>query len=158
LQPYLKFHPGKARDDYDVEIAKIVLKSKPDLIILAGWMHVLGNGFLDLVSGVEDVEDLTQRKPIPVINLHPALPGAFDGVNGIERAYAAFQKGEITHSGVMVHRVIKEVDQGEPVIVKDVEIKKGEDIEAFEERVHKTEWEIIVQAAKKVLDESYSLA
>ena len=140
LQPYLKAHPEKTRDDYDAEIASIVLRSRPDLIVLAGWMHVFGDGFLNLV-------------PVPVINLHPALPGAFDGANAIQRAYDAFQNGEITHTGVMVHRVIKDVDKGEPVIVKEVEIYKGEPIETFEERLHKTEWQVIVTATRKVLDE-----
>ena len=140
LGPYLKAHPAKTRNDYDAEIASIVLKSQPDLIVLAGWMHVFGDCFLDLVS-------------VPVINLHPALPGAFDGANAIQRAYDAFQNGEITRTGVMVHRVIKEVDKGEPVIVKEVEIFKGEPIETFEERLHKTEWQVIVTATKKVLDE-----
>jgi len=45
------------------------------------------------------------------------------------------------------------VDRGEPVIVRQVEMNKGESIEVFEERLHKIEWEIIVQAAKKILDE-----
>jgi phosphoribosylglycinamide formyltransferase len=160
LQPFLKSHPALTRDDYDVEIAKIVLKANPDLVVLAGWMHVLGDGFLDLVSGVKSLEDLDNAKPrksIPVINLHPGLPGAFDGANAIDRAYDAFQRGEITHSGVMVHRVIKEVDRGEPVIVREVEMKHGEKIEAFEERLHKVEWEVIVHAAKKVLDETVPL-
>ena len=93
------------------------------------------------------------QKPIPVINLHPALPGAFDGAHAIERAYEAFQKGEIKHSGAMVHRVVREVDRGQPVIVQEVEIKPGEPIEAYEERLHKTEWEIIVKATAKILDE-----
>ena len=139
LQPYLKAHPTKTRDDYDAQLASIVLRSQPDLIVLAGWMHVFGDGFLNLV-------------PVPVINLHPALPGAFDGANAIQRAYDAFQNGEITHTGVMVHRVIKDVDKGEPVIVKEVEIFKGEPIETFEERLHKTEWQVIVTATRKVLD------
>jgi phosphoribosylglycinamide formyltransferase len=156
LQPFLKANPGKTRDDYDTEVARIVLKEKPDLVILAGWMHVFGDGFLDLISGaksLDGLDDLTLRKSIPIINLHPALPGAFDGANAIERAYDAFQRGEITHSGVMVHRVVKEVDRGEPVIVRQVGMTKGESIEVFEERLHKIEWEIIVQAARKVLDE-----
>ncbi|KIM81747.1 hypothetical protein PILCRDRAFT_71515 [Piloderma croceum F 1598] len=161
LQPFLKSHLASTRDDYDVEVAKIVLKAKPDLVVLAGWMHVLGDGFLDLVSSTKSLDDLDNampRKPIPVINLHPALPGAFDGANAIERSYDAFQRGEITHSGVMVHRVIKEVDRGEPVIAREVEMKHGENIEAFEERLHKVEWEVIVQAAKKVLDETAPLS
>jgi len=144
LQPYLKANPGKTRDDYDVEIAKIVLEEQPDLVVLAGWMHVLGQEFLDL---------LNKDRSIPVINLHPALPGAFDGANAIERAYEAFQKGEITHSGVMVHRVIKDVDRGEPLIVREIKFEQGESLESFAQRLHQEEWDIIVKGAKNVLDE-----
>jgi len=154
LQPYLKANPGKSRDDYDAEVAQIVLKQNPDLIILAGWMHILGDGFLQYVDGRKSEERAgSSPKVVPVINLHPALPGAFDGANAIERAYEAFQKGEIQHSGAMVHRVVKDVDRGEPLIVREVEILKGEPIEAFEERLHRVEHEIIVQGAAKVLQE-----
>lgn len=152
LQPFLKANPGRTREDYDAEVAKIVLRENPDLVILAGWMHILGDGFLELIDGRKSADD-QPRRPIPVINLHPALPGAFDGANAIERAYEAFQKGEIPHSGAMVHRVVKDVDRGEPLIVKEVPLVKGEPIEAFEERLHKVEHEIIVQAAEKVLEE-----
>lgn len=114
----------------------------------------MSEGFLDVLNGEQPYDgDAKLTKPIPVINLHPALPGAFDGAHAIERTYEAFQKGEIKHSGVMVHRVVKEVDRGEPILVREVEIKEGEPIEAFEERLHKTEWEIIVQATATVLDQ-----
>lgn len=117
-------------------------------------MHILGEGFLDVINGERVLDGEEKPKdPITVINLHPALPGAFDGANAIERVYDAFQKGEVDRAGVMVHRVVKEVDRGEPVLVKEVEIKSGEPIETFEERLHKTEWEIIVEATGKVLDE-----
>ncbi|KAJ7499459.1 formyl transferase [Mycena latifolia] len=143
LQPYLKSHPGNTRDDYDAEVARRVLETRPDLIVLAGWMHVFGEGFLDLANAAG----------VPVINLHPALPGAFDGTNAIERAYEAFQNGEIAHSGAMVHRVVKDVDRGEPLVVREVPLTKGESLEDFAKRLHAVEWEIIVQAAKQVLGE-----
>jgi phosphoribosylglycinamide formyltransferase len=141
LQPYLKAAPDRTRTTYDVEIARIVLDARPDIVVLAGWMHVLSEAFLDVVGS------------IAVINLHPALPGAFDGTHAIERSYEAFQKGEVDRVGAMVHRVVKEVDRGEPVVVREVEIKKGEPLEAYEERLHRTEWEIIVEATRNVLGE-----
>ena len=154
LQPFLKANPGKTRDDYDIQVSKIVLNEKPDVIVLAGWMHVFGDGFLNTVSGETSSSDGSIRKPpIPVINLHPALPGAFDGANAIQRAYEAFQKDEITTSGVMVHRVVKEVDRGEPVLVREVKIERGEPIETYEKRLHRVEWEIIVEATAMVLEE-----
>jgi phosphoribosylglycinamide formyltransferase len=147
LQPFLKNNPGKTRDDYDFEIAKIVLKKKPDVVVLAGWMHVLGDGFLEAMTSAEHAISRT-----PVINLHPALPGAFDGLNAIRRAYDAFQRGEITKSGVMVHRVVKEVDRGEPIVVREVLMKEGESFEDFEARMHEAERQVIVEATAKVLD------
>ncbi|KJA20817.1 hypothetical protein HYPSUDRAFT_68143 [Hypholoma sublateritium FD-334 SS-4] len=152
LQPYLKQNPGKSREDYDAEVAQIVLRSKPDLVVLAGWMHILSEGFLALLDGRADAA----TSPIPVINLHPALPGEFDGASAIERAYEAFQRGEITRSGAMVHRVVKDVDRGEPIVVREVPFVSGEPIEAFETRLHAVEHEIIVEAAKKVLETTES--
>ena len=141
LQPYLKAAPDRTRTTYDAEIAGMVLDAQPDIIVLAGWMHVFSEGFLDAVGST------------PVINVHPALPGAFDGTHAIERGYDAFQRGEVDRVGAMVHRVVKEVDRGEPVVLREVEIKKGEQLADFEERLHKTEWEIIVEATQKVLSE-----
>ena len=142
LQPYLKANPGKTRDDYDYEVSKVVLAASPDLIVLAGWMHVFGDSFLKEV----------EREDVPVINVHPALPGAFDGVNSIQRAFDAFGQGEIEHSGVMIHKVIREVDRGEPVLVRVVKIKKEDTLEDFEQRIHQTEWGVIVEATKIVLE------
>ncbi|KAF8907647.1 phosphoribosylglycinamide formyltransferase [Gymnopilus junonius] len=144
------------REEYDAEVAKIVLRVKPDIVVLAGWMHILTEEFLDLVHGekkIDDEEGLSPTTPIPVINLHPALPGQFDGAHAIERAYEAFQKGEIAHSGAMVHHVVKEVDRGEPIIVREVPFQQGESLEVYEGRLHAVEHEIIVQGTKKVLDE-----
>ena len=142
LQPYLKANPGKTRDDYDYEVSKIVLAVSPDLVVLAGWMHVFSDAFLKEV----------ERENVPVINLHPALPGVFDGVNSIQRAFDAFGQGEIEHSGVMVHRVIREVDRGAQVLVRTVEIRKEDTLEDFEQRVHQTEWAVIVEATKIILE------
>ena len=154
LQPYLKASPGRTREDYDAEVAKLVVKARPDIVVLAGWMHIMSEAFLDILNGDRAYEDDRKvEKPIPVINLHPALPGAFDGAHAIERAYEAFQRGEIKYSGAMVHRVVREVDRGEPIVVREVEIKEGEPIEPFEDRLHRVEWEIIVEATAKVLNE-----
>ena len=97
------------------------------------------------------------HKPVPIINLHPALPGAFDGANAIERAYEAFQAGEIEHTGVMVHEVVAEVDRGAPILVRRVPIYKGESLDALETRMHSVEHELIVEAAAKVLSGEHTI-
>jgi phosphoribosylglycinamide formyltransferase len=129
------------------------MNAKPDIVVLAGWMHVLSERFLRIVEGRVTLNGVEAPiTPIPVINLHPALPGAFDGANAIERAYEAFQKGEVDRSGCMVHRVIKDVDRGEPIVVREVMIEKGEPMKTFEERLHKVEHEIVVEATKIILE------
>jgi phosphoribosylglycinamide formyltransferase len=64
------------------------------------------------------------------------LPGAFDGADAIGRAYEAFQKGEIEKTGVMVHRVVAEVDRGEPLVVREIPMTKGESKEELETKIH----------------------
>lgn len=134
-----------ARSQYDADLAQKILTHIPcpDLVICAGWMHILAPTFIKALSSAH----------VPIINLHPALPGKFNGANAIGRAYEAFQRGEISGTGVMVHYVIDEVDMGQPIMVKDVEIHAGESQEALEERIHETEWKLIVEATGKVLGE-----
>ncbi|KAF8934326.1 formyl transferase-domain-containing protein [Dissophora ornata] len=139
LKPYTT--AGKTRTEYDADLAQLILAAKPDLVVLAGFMHILSPAFLD------------QFPSTPMINLHPALPGQFDGAKAIERAFEAYQKGEIKHTGVMVHRVIQEVDGGEPLLVKEVEIKPEDDLAALQARIHSIEHVLLVQGAAMVLEE-----
>ncbi|KAF9209177.1 hypothetical protein BGZ49_005964 [Haplosporangium sp. Z 27] len=139
LKPYTT--AGKTRDEYDSDLAQLIVEAKPDLVVLAGFMHILSPTFLD------------QFPSTPLINLHPALPKQFDGAKAIERAFEAYKNGEIKHTGVMVHRVIQEVDGGEPLLVKEVEIKPEDDLAALQERIHSVEHVLIVQGAVMVLEE-----
>ena len=112
-------------------------------------MHIVSDAFL---VELEADETDTPRLAIPVINLHPALPGAFDGVNAIQRAHAAFEAGQISKTGVMIHYVVAEVDRGAPIVVRDVPMKKGETVEELEARIHVVEHEAIVEGVRRVLD------
>ena len=53
----------------------------------------------------------------------------------------------------MAHRVVKGVDLGEPVVEREVEIKKKGPLEEYEWRLHRAECETIVEATRRVLDE-----
>jgi len=132
-----------ARQSYDADLAKYILNDIPrvQLIVCAGWMHILAPAFLGPIKGAG----------IPIINLHPALPGAFNGAHAIERAWNAFQEGKIKKTGVMIHYVIEEVDEGEPIVVKEIEMYKDESLEALEERIHKVEHQAIVEGANMAL-------
>jgi len=131
----------QARKAYDAELARLVLADRPDLVVCAGWMHILADDFLDPLKEAD----------VPVINLHPALPGQFNGANAIQRAHAAFQRGDIQETGVMVHYVISEVDMGEPILVRKVIMVEGESEGGLAERIHRVEWEIIVAGTEIVV-------
>lgn len=139
---YVPFKPykdaGKSRATYDADLAAQVAECQPDLIVLAGWMHILSPAFLD-------------QFPQQVINLHPALPGHFAGTDAIGRAFAAFQRGEITHSGCMVHYAIPEVDAGAVIAQQTVPIQPGDTLDDFAARMHAAEHELIVRAVEKVI-------
>ena len=129
-----------ARTHFDADLAQIILTRIPcpDLVVCAGWMHILSEPFIKAL----------QAASVPIINLHPALPGKFNGANAIQRAYEAYQRGEITATGVMVHHVIGEVDMGRPIVTQEVDIRPGEELSQLEERIHQVEWKAIVEGVK----------
>jgi formyltetrahydrofolate-dependent phosphoribosylglycinamide formyltransferase len=129
---------GLSREKYDPDLAEKLMSYQPDWIILAGWMHILSAAFLD-------------RFPRRVINLHPALPGTFAGTQAIERAFAAYQRGEINYSGCMVHYAVPEVDAGAVIAQEVVPFVEKDTLERFEARLHAAEHRIIVEAVGRVL-------
>lgn len=127
---------GRTRIEYDVDLAtdiKSLLGAEPDLQILAGFMHILSAQYVNSFP------------PGSIINLHPALPGCFEGANAIPRSLSAFKNGEITNTGVMVHCVIPEVDMGAPIVVREIEIFQNDTLADLENRIHLVEHEIIVE-------------
>ncbi|KAI1636241.1 phosphoribosylglycinamide formyltransferase [Biscogniauxia mediterranea] len=136
---------AEGRRRYDAALAARILaadKEKPELIILAGWMHVFSTAFLEPL----------EKAGVQIINIHPALPREFDGAMAIERAFEELKAGRLTRTGIMAHYVIDEVDRGEPIVVKEIEWK-GEGLEELKERMHVHEHELIVKAAAKVTQE-----
>jgi formyltetrahydrofolate-dependent phosphoribosylglycinamide formyltransferase len=130
---------GRTRAAYDADLAGLVADCRPDLIVLAGWMHVLSPMFLD-------------RFPGRVINLHPALPGQFSGVDAIARAWAACRRGEIAVTGVMVHQVVPEVDAGPVLAVAEVPIDPAGSLAGLEARIHAVEHRLLVQTIGQIAD------
>lgn len=59
-----------AREEYDAELARLILADQPELVVCLGFMHILSPQFLSPL----------ERAGVRIVNLHPALPGAFNGV------------------------------------------------------------------------------
>ena len=130
---------GGSRESYDADVAGRVATFSPDLVVLAGWMHIFGPEFLGSFRN-------------RVLNLHPALPGTFPGTDAIGRALSAFRDGEISQTGVMVHHVIAEVDAGPVVASAVVPIAEDDDLERLSARIHATEHWLLVQAIADVAE------
>ncbi len=139
-----KKNRAKARAKFDKDLSTLILNKleKPDLIVCAGWMLILSSEFLKPMEAAD----------VPIINLHPALPGAFEGTHAIERSWDAGQKGIVNKGGCMIHYVIEQVDRGKPLIVKEIPVIKGETVDDFEARIHAQEHVAIVEGTVKVLE------
>jgi formyltetrahydrofolate-dependent phosphoribosylglycinamide formyltransferase len=124
--------PRRARERYDAALAAEIADARPDLIVQAGWMHLFTSAFLDRFPGM-------------VVNLHPALPGAFPGAHAIDDAWAAHETDGLDHTGVMVHLVPDEgVDDGPVLASQRVPITADDTRETLEARLHEVEHELFV--------------
>lgn len=126
------------RREYDAELADLVAPYQPDWVVMAGWMRILSRAFLD-------------RFPNRVINLHPALPGAFPGAHAIQDALAAYQRGEIQQTGIMIHLAPDEgVDSGPVLAQEAVPIYPDDTLETLEARIHPVEHRLLVETLKSL--------
>lgn len=116
--------PGRfsSRDVYEKSLIKLLKKEKIDLIVLAGYMRMLGKGF---------VKEYRQK----IINIHPALLPCFKGMHAIGEAY---EKG-VKITGVTVHFVDEEMDNGPIIAQVPVFIDESDSLEVLEKKIHKTE-------------------
>ena len=93
-------HQGKTREAFDAEVDAILRAAGADLVVLAGFMRILSDGF---VRGWEG----------KLINIHPSLLPAYKGTRVHERVLEAKE----ALSGASVHFVVPELDAG-PVIAQ----------------------------------------
>ncbi|KJX98003.1 phosphoribosylglycinamide formyltransferase like protein [Zymoseptoria brevis] len=150
IVPYKKSHPdtsstptfNAAREAYDADLAKLVLADEPQLVVCAGFMRILTPSFLNPLATAN----------VPIINLHPSLHGDLIGAGCIERAWEEFQQGQRKKTGIMIHYVIAEVDMGEPILQKEVEIEGCTSLEDLQARIHKAEHVLIVDGARTVVE------
>lgn len=134
LLPYK--NAGRPREAYDTALGRILESFDTDWVVLAGWMHIFTDAFI-------------KRFPNHILNLHPALPGTFAGTHAIERAFEAFQRGEIRTTGVMVHLVPDEaVDAGPVIAQREVAIFPQDSLETLESRIHDTEHRLLIEAIR----------
>jgi phosphoribosylglycinamide formyltransferase-1 len=119
------------RSAYDRELARILEENGVDLVVLAGYMRLVGPGF---------VEAFRNR----IVNIHPALLPAFPGTSGVADALDYGVKV----TGVTVHFVDEGLDTG-PIILQDaVPVLPGDDGESLHQRIHEVEYRLYPRAIR----------
>ncbi len=124
-----------SREEFDLELARVIDSTGADYICLAGFMRILTPAFVS-------------RYPKKLINIHPSYLPQFPGAHAIRDAYIARAR----ETGVTVHYVDMGMDTGPVILQRKVPIYAGETLEAVEERVHHLEYDIYPEALKLVLE------
>jgi phosphoribosylglycinamide formyltransferase-1 len=124
-----KAHPS--RDAFDAALAQAIDRFEPDLLVLAGFMRILGAAFVQRYAG-------------RMLNIHPSLLPAFPGLHTHARALAAGCKAV----GATVHFVTPELDHGPIVMQSVVPVRPGDDETTLAARVLATEHAIYPLAVR----------
>jgi phosphoribosylglycinamide formyltransferase-1 len=134
-------HTGFAsRQAFEAALSEAINHYAPDLIVLAGFMRVLTENFVNTYLG-------------KLINIHPSLLPKFTGLHTHQRAIDA---GE-SHHGASVHFVTAELDGG-PVIIQDrVVIESQDNAESLAAKVLAKEHQIYPQAVQWFINEELKL-
>ena len=117
------------RDAFDADLAGVIDSVSPDLIVLAGFMRILTQGFVSQFAG-------------RLLNIHPSLLPLYPGLNTHQRA---LDNGD-THAGATVHYVTGELDGGPSVIQARVPIEPGDTKDQLADRILRVEHQIYPQA------------
>jgi phosphoribosylglycinamide formyltransferase-1 len=128
-------------DAFDTALVKTLREHKIDLVVLAGYLTVLGPGVI-------------RAYPNRILNVHPALIPSFcgPGMYGLKPHEAALARGcKVT--GATVHFVNEECDGGPILLQKAVDILPGDTPEILQKRVMiEAEWKLLPQAIRMVCD------
>lgn len=130
----------KDRKEFDKKIIKVLSKEKIEVVALAGYMRILSSFFINCFEN-------------KILNIHPSLLPSFPGNNAIEDAFNYGSK--IT--GVTIHFVNNEVDQGPIIAQRPVEIKDKMTLEDLEKKIHETEHKLYPQILKLFLKDKIKL-
>lgn len=129
------------RTAFDAQLAAEIDRHDPDIVVLAGFMRILGQAFVQHYAG-------------RLINIHPSLLPSFPGLHTHRRALEA---GVRLH-GCTVHFVTAEVDHGPIIAQAAVPVLPGDDEDTLAARVLTQEHRIYPQALAWLARDQVALA
>ncbi len=111
-----------SREAYDRELQLLIDRYQPDLVVLAGFMRILTEDFVNHYHG-------------RMLNIHPSLLPKYQGLNTHQRVLEA---GDNVH-GVSVHFVTPELDGGPVILQAEIPVHPGDSPDDLAQRVHQQE-------------------
>ncbi|HEL3750507.1 TPA: phosphoribosylglycinamide formyltransferase [Stenotrophomonas maltophilia] len=123
------------RAAYELALGDAVAASAPDWIVCAGYMRILGAGFVQRFNG-------------RLVNIHPSLLPLYKGLHTHARALEA---GDAEH-GASVHLVVPELDAGTVLAQARVPVLAGDDAQTLAERVLAVEHPLLIASLQLLCD------
>lgn len=124
-------HIGKIREAFDAELDAALRAAGAELVVLAGFMRILSDGFVRGWQG-------------RLINIHPSLLPAYKGTKVHERVIAAGER----ESGASVHFVVPELDAGPVIAQASVPVLPTDTTETLAARILAVEHKLYPNALK----------
>jgi len=124
-------HAGKSREAFDAEMDAELRAAGAELVVLAGFMRILSDGFARAWEG-------------KLINIHPSLLPAYKGTKVHERVIAARE----SVSGASVHFVVPELDAGPVIAQARVPVHPSDTPELLAERILAAEHKLYPEALR----------
>lgn len=130
-----KNYPDKSF--FEAEIVEVLREKNVDLIVLAGYMRLIGHTLLSAYSN-------------KIVNIHPSLLPAFPGKDAIGQAFRA----GVEKTGVTIHYVDEGMDTGPIIAQRELLIEPEDTLESIEEKVHRIEHEFYPQVLQSLINKS----
>ncbi|MEY8444806.1 phosphoribosylglycinamide formyltransferase [Enterococcus ratti] len=139
--PFHSFSPKEfpSKKKYEEKILEILMDKEIDLVVLAGYMRIVGATLLEAYES-------------KIINIHPSLLPAFPGLHGIRDAF----KAQVTKTGITIHYIDKGVDTGPIVYQEKITLSKEETLESLEAKIHQIEHQSYPKVIEKIIEEMNS--
>lgn len=137
--PVITFTPKRFEDRvaYENEILKHLDEEAVDLVVLAGYMRIVGPTLLTAYAN-------------RIVNIHPSLLPSFPGRHGIQDAFEA----GVPETGVTVHLVDEGVDTGPIIAQEKVAILPDDTLESLETRIHQVEHRLFPQVIQQLTEKN----
>jgi phosphoribosylglycinamide formyltransferase-1 len=129
------------RAAWDAALAEVVAVHRPDLVVSAGFMKIVGREFLARFGG-------------RMINSHPALLPSFPGAHAVADALAA----GVSVTGATVHFVDAGTDTGPAIAQRRVGVASGDDIASLHQRIKAVEQELLVEVVGRLVREGATVS